>query len=189
MTDRWWVSSRVVPAVGLVLAIAAAIGASVTVDHVVRDQERRLLSERGGEVALLLNVSITATQSSLPVLATVSRLQGRSSKAFAQAARPLLSPGVRTVGVARSRGGVFRIQDAVGRGPGAGRALDAARSALARRALRGRRVVGDGAQLYGFATEDLPRYPQVAALAAASLTQHLPLTPLYLRRPDAVPQA
>jgi hypothetical protein len=29
----------------------------------------------------------------------------------------------------------------------------------------------------------------VAALARASLTQHLPLTPLYLRRPDAVPQA
>lgn len=59
---------------------------------------------------------------------------------------------------------------------------------VAREALLGRRVVGDGAQLYGFATEDLPRYPQVAGLARASLTQHLPLTPLYLRRPDAVPQ-
>lgn len=59
---------------------------------------------------------------------------------------------------------------------------------VAREALLGRRVVGDGAQLYGFATEALPRYPQVAALARASLTQHLPLTPLYLRRPDAVPQ-
>jgi tRNA threonylcarbamoyl adenosine modification protein YeaZ len=56
----------------------------------------------------------------------------------------------------------------------------------AREALAGLRVVGDGAQLYGFATEDAPRYPQVAALARASLTQHLPLTPLYLRRPDAV---
>lgn len=56
----------------------------------------------------------------------------------------------------------------------------------AREALAGLRVVGDGALLYGFATEDLPRYPQVAALARASLSQHLPLTPLYLRRPDAV---
>jgi len=56
----------------------------------------------------------------------------------------------------------------------------------AREALAGRRIVGDGALLYGFATEDAPRYPQVAALARASLTQHLPLTPLYLRRPDAV---
>lgn len=60
---------------------------------------------------------------------------------------------------------------------------------IAREALMGKRIVGDGALLYGFATEDSPRYPQVAALAGASLTQHLPLTPLYLRRPDAVPQA
>ena len=59
----------------------------------------------------------------------------------------------------------------------------------ARESLNGRHVVGDGAQLYGFASADVPRYPQVAALARASLTQHLPLTPLYLRRPDAVPQA
>ena len=57
---------------------------------------------------------------------------------------------------------------------------------VAREALEGRTVVGDGAQLYGFATQDAPRYPRVAALARASLTQHLPLTPLYLRRPDAV---
>ena len=60
---------------------------------------------------------------------------------------------------------------------------------VAREALNGRRIVGDGALLYDFATDELPRYPQVAALARASLAQHLPLTPLYLRRPDAVPQA
>lgn len=58
----------------------------------------------------------------------------------------------------------------------------------AREALLGRRVVGDGAIRYGFATAEEPRYPQVAALAAASLREQLPLTPLYLRRPDAVPQ-
>ena len=45
------------------------------------------------------------------------------------------------------------------------------------------RIVGDGAQLYGFATEDEPRYPSVALLATS--TDALPLTPLYLRRPDA----
>jgi tRNA threonylcarbamoyl adenosine modification protein YeaZ len=55
-----------------------------------------------------------------------------------------------------------------------------------REALAGLRVVGDGAQLYGFATEDLPRYPQVALLARAARDSDLPLTPLYLRRPDAV---
>ncbi|MDX6220539.1 MAG: tRNA threonylcarbamoyladenosine biosynthesis protein TsaB [Frankiales bacterium] len=45
------------------------------------------------------------------------------------------------------------------------------------------RIVGDGAQLYGFATQDEPRYPSVALLATS--TDALPLTPLYLRRPDA----
>lgn len=60
--------------------------------------------------------------------------------------------------------------------------------AEARSALQGLRVVGDGALLYGFATEDTPRYPQVQLLAKASLEEDLPLTPLYLRRPDAVPQ-
>jgi tRNA threonylcarbamoyl adenosine modification protein YeaZ len=59
---------------------------------------------------------------------------------------------------------------------------------VAREALADRGVVGDGALRYGFATSEEPRYPQVAALAAASLREQLPLTPLYLRRPDAVPQ-
>ena len=49
--------------------------------------------------------------------------------------------------------------------------------------LTASRIVGDGAQLYGFATEDEPRYPSVALLATSS--EALPLTPLYLRRPDA----
>ncbi len=62
---------------------------------------------------------------------------------------------------------------------------------VAREALVGRRVVGDGAQLYGFATDDQPRYPSVAVLARAAFLRQdaglpgLPLTPLYLRRPDA----
>lgn len=46
------------------------------------------------------------------------------------------------------------------------------------------RIVGDGALLYGFATAEEPRYPSVALLATS--TEALPLTPLYLRRPDAV---
>jgi tRNA threonylcarbamoyl adenosine modification protein YeaZ len=48
----------------------------------------------------------------------------------------------------------------------------------------GLRVVGDGALLHGLATEDAPRYPSVALLARVA--EALPLTPLYLRRPDAV---
>jgi tRNA threonylcarbamoyl adenosine modification protein YeaZ len=58
---------------------------------------------------------------------------------------------------------------------------------LAQQAIQGRTVVGDGALMYGFATADEPRYPSVARLArAAAHGDPLPLTPLYLRRPDAV---
>jgi len=58
---------------------------------------------------------------------------------------------------------------------------------VCREATQGLRVVGDGAQLYGFATADEPRYPSLAVLAVAGLAgDPLPLTPLYLRRPDAV---
>jgi tRNA threonylcarbamoyl adenosine modification protein YeaZ len=62
---------------------------------------------------------------------------------------------------------------------------------LAQEAARGLHVVGDGAQLYGFASAENPRYPSVARLAEVALRRHqrgepaLALTPLYLRRPDA----
>jgi tRNA threonylcarbamoyl adenosine modification protein YeaZ len=55
--------------------------------------------------------------------------------------------------------------------------------AEARERITAPHVVGDGAQLYGFATADEPRYPSVARLAG--VVEALPLTPLYLRRPDA----
>ena len=62
---------------------------------------------------------------------------------------------------------------------------------VARTALAGRPVVGDGAQQYGFATSEEPRYPSLARLAEVAVRAHengeepLALTPLYLRRPDA----
>ena len=63
--------------------------------------------------------------------------------------------------------------------------------AVAQAALAGLQVVGDGALLYGFATAEEPRYPSVSRLAEVAVRRHvagvdaLPLTPLYLRRPDA----
>lgn len=63
---------------------------------------------------------------------------------------------------------------------------------VARVALEGRDVLGDGAHLHGFATREEPRYPQLDRLALVAVRRHragrppLPLTPLYLRRPDAV---
>lgn len=58
---------------------------------------------------------------------------------------------------------------------------------VARAACAGLRVVGDGALRYGFASQDEPRYPSLARLAEVALAaaEPMPLTPLYLRRPDA----
>ena len=63
--------------------------------------------------------------------------------------------------------------------------------AAAREAIGDLRVVGDGAVLYGFAADGGLRYPSVGRLAEVAVRRHLegldalPLTPLYLRRPDA----
>ena len=43
---------------------------------------------------------------------------------------------------------------------------------VARAALSGRAVVGDGALLYGFASTDLPRYPSLARLAEVAIRAH-----------------
>ncbi len=63
--------------------------------------------------------------------------------------------------------------------------------AVAAESVHGRRVVGDGALLHGLTVLEEPRYPSPARLAQVAVRAHLagaaplPLTPLYLRRPDA----
>ena len=67
--------------------------------------------------------------------------------------------------------------------------------AVAQQALAGLEVVGDGALLYGFASREEPRYPSMSRLAEVAVRRHaagespMPLTPLYLRRPDAAEPA
>ncbi|MCW2501283.1 MAG: peptidase glycoprotease family [Frankiales bacterium] len=101
----------------------------------------------------------------------------------------LAGPGTAVVTDARRKEVYWAVYDA------AGDRVDGPHvtvPAVAQEAAAGLRVVGDGAQLYGFATEPEPRYPAVARLAEVAVRRHaaglpaLPLTPLYLRRPDAV---
>jgi signal transduction histidine kinase/CheY-like chemotaxis protein len=150
MTARWSASLGVLPAIVVAVSLGAAIGGSVIVDRVVRDQETRLLHERGAEVATLLTNGIRSTQSSLPVLAQVARLDRGSPGVFTQAARPLLVSGVKDIGVLQERGGTFRVASAVGSGPSPGQEIGGGLAALAHRALLGRRlvtaVVPDGAR-------------------------------------------
>lgn len=96
----------------------------------------------------------------------------------------LRAPSTAVVTDARRKEVYFAVYDEQGRrvhGP------DVAKPADVQAQLSVPRIVGDGAVLYGFATADEPRYPSVALLATSA--ESLPLTPLYLRRPDAVEMA
>ena len=96
----------------------------------------------------------------------------------------LRAPATAVVTDARRKEVYFAVYDEAGRrvhGPDVGKPGDVQAQ------LTVPRVVGDGAVLYGFATAETPRYPSVALLATSD--EALPLTPLYLRRPDAVEMA
>ena len=98
---RWpfgWLSVLV-----LALLTGLAIVTSVVTQSVVRDQERRLLHERAGEVASTVSVAIGSVQSSLSMLSRVAALSHDSRSQFAAAAAPLIDPGVATIGVAAPR--------------------------------------------------------------------------------------
>lgn len=96
---------------------------------------------------------------------------------------------------ARRREVYWAVYEASARiaGPAVDRPADAAEQAVR---LGVRRAVGDGAlryaELLGLPVADEPRYPPAAALAALAAARVRagaagePLTPLYLRRPDAV---
>lgn len=103
----------------------------------------------------------------------------------------LVGSGVGVVTDARRREVYWAAYDATGarvQGP------TVSAPALAAEALAGRVVVGDGAQLYPDVfgeVSPLPRYPSLLRLAEVAVRRFLagepalPLTPLYLRRPDA----
>jgi signal transduction histidine kinase/CheY-like chemotaxis protein len=132
----------VLPIAVAVTSIALAVAIALVVRGVVRDQEQRLLRERGGELALTVQSSIANVESSLPVLAQVARVDRTPGKVeFAQVAGALLSGGVVAVGAVEEHGGALRVAAAVGHGALVGETLQGPRAALVRRALASKRVV------------------------------------------------
>jgi signal transduction histidine kinase/ActR/RegA family two-component response regulator len=130
------------PAVVLVTSIAMAILLAIVVRGVVRDQETRLLHERGGEVASTLRTSVANIELSLPILARVAQLDRTPGKTeFEQAARPLLTGGVLALGAVEKRGAALRVAAAGGNGPGAGDVLRGERAVLIRRAFATTKLV------------------------------------------------
>ena len=141
--SRQW-RRRALPAVVLVVFVAAAVSAFVVTRRVAADQEQRLLNERSAEVAALLSTSIDSTQSSLQVLGTLGSLPDRSAaRLFSQSAAPLLKGGTKVLAVATKGDRGFTVVATVGDGTPGGEVLTGDRAALAARALNeGKLVAG-----------------------------------------------
>lgn len=141
--SRQW-RRRVLPAVVLVVFVAAAVSAFVVTRRVATDQEQRLLNERTAEVAALLSSSIDSTQSSLQVLGTLGSLPDRSAaRLFSQSASSLLKGGTKVIAVATKGDRGFTVVAAVGDGTPVGSLLTGDRAALAARAFNeGKLVAG-----------------------------------------------
>ena len=103
--------------------------------HVIDDQENRLLRERAGEVRALLSSSIEEITSSLQVLGILGSLQeSEASRFFAVSAAPLLEGNGKGVGVAIPRGSGFAVIAAAGDSPPVDTRLSGDRAALLTRA-------------------------------------------------------
>jgi signal transduction histidine kinase/CheY-like chemotaxis protein len=130
------------PIVVGVTSIVLAVVIALVVRGVVRDQEQRLLHDRGGELAATLQSTVANFDESLPLFARTARLDPTPGKTeFVQAASPLLAGGVAAVGAVEERGGVLRVAAAVGKGPRMGDTLQGPRAAVIQRALATKKLV------------------------------------------------
>ena len=124
----------------LILA-TAAFGAFGITRNVTNENERRLLRERAGEVAALLQNSVGSSNSALGVLAV---LAGSPDKAgFEQAARVLARNPTTSVVALAEFGGGFTVAAAANSSLATGQTVGTDRAALAARALRERKTVAD----------------------------------------------
>lgn len=137
---RWRWMMRPMPLGRLSFAVllcltAIAIVTSTIIRSVVRDQERRLLHERAGEVASVVSTGLATLQSDLATVSRLAQVGGYSSRTFADVAGPMATTGVRAIGLARVRDGVVTEIAGVGHGVAVGHALTGETAALVRRAL------------------------------------------------------
>ena len=156
---------RVLPVAVLAVLVASAIGTSVLVGRVVRDQERRLLDERAAEAGALLSTSFGTFTSTLPLMGAVSTA---APQLFDQLTQGAAAQGIGWTGTATSTAGGLVVQAAGGDGPKPGTPLTGPRAALATRALNSPGLVSDvfdeaGKRRLGFAVATGPGRTGVVA--------------------------
>ncbi|MCW2549695.1 MAG: hypothetical protein JWN96_4155 [Mycobacterium sp.] len=157
------------------LLMLVVSGLSAWATHtVVRDQERRLLNERAGEVGLVFTSAVGSLTSSLDSVLAVLRVTGATPAAFAKAAAAEAStPGSTVALVSRQPSGSFSVVAASGSLLKPGEVLSGVRSAAlghaAAAAATFTGVIGSGSsRSLGFAQK-------VTGIPGAS-------SPLYLYR-------
>jgi serine phosphatase RsbU (regulator of sigma subunit) len=84
---------RVATAVVLVLGLVATAVTTLIIDAVVRDQERRLLTERTDEIELVYRANLTAVRGALVAQGGILRATHGSRAAYEQAATRAVSEG------------------------------------------------------------------------------------------------
>jgi signal transduction histidine kinase/CheY-like chemotaxis protein len=123
-----------------ILAALAVAGFFVT-GKAARDEERRILHERAGEVAALLSTATVNVGTELRLLGEVYAALRAPGPGFTAGARSLAKGGVTGVGVAENQGGELVVRAAEGSGARVGERLTGVRAQLARRALDARDLV------------------------------------------------
>ncbi len=125
---------------------------------IVRDQERRLLTERTHEVGLVLSTSIGAVPTSLSALGGILAATDGSTSAFTQAANTEVAANPNLAyGLLRQTSGGYVVEAAAGKGLAVGDVISDARAATMAEASRSKVVVvtpviGTGAnRVLGFA--------------------------------------
>lgn len=124
----------------LVLLGGIAVVIWLVMTSVLQGQERRGLRNRTNEIASVISDGVTNTQSTLRLLAGVPERTGNSAAEFAGAADPLLTAGVKTVGVVSEHAGRPVVIASAGNGPTAGESLTGERALVVRRALASGRL-------------------------------------------------
>jgi signal transduction histidine kinase/CheY-like chemotaxis protein len=131
---------RLLPLAVVAVLTASAIGTSVVVGRVVRDQEKRLLDERAAEAGALLSTSFGTMTATLPLMGAISTT---SPQLFEQIAKQSAGKGVGWTGTAAKSDDGFAVMTSAGKGPMKGATLTGPRADLATRALKAQGLVSD----------------------------------------------
>ena len=140
-----WAKLRLRPwtVVVFLVVLVAAVITSAVLRRIGDQQDERLLQERTGEAAVLLESSMSEIERTFPFLAGVRALAANPDQAFDLTAGSVVGGPIRYLGMAQEVDGSFQVTAVAGDGPAEGTPAGAGWDALlARAAVEGDLVTG-----------------------------------------------